>query len=130
MTVVLWPAIPPAAGIGAWSLAGLGMGFAYSPLSVTALDRSPRGGEGRTTAALQLTDVLGQALGTGAAGAAVASGVHGLGARPGVALAFGLAGAVAFIAWLVGSRLPPKLIEASADAAPEITTQPVPPAGA
>jgi len=130
MTVVLWPAIPPAAGIGAWSLAGLGMGFAYSPLSVTALDRSPRGGEGRTTAALQLTDVLGQALGTGAAGAAVASGVHGLGARPGVALAFGLAGAVAFIAWLVGARLPPKLIVATPEGGSDLMSLPAPPAGA
>jgi MFS family permease len=86
------------------------MGLAYAPLSVTALDRAPRGREGRTTAGLQLTDVLGQALGTGAAGAVVAAGTRGLGDRPGVAVAFGIGALVGLAALVVGARLPDRLV--------------------
>ena len=114
MAATLLPAVPPWAGVAAWAVAGLGMGLAYSPLSVTALDRAPKGGEGRTTAGLQLTDVLGQALGTGTAGALVAAGSRGLGDRPGVALAFGLGALVGLGALGVGARLPGGLLAARA----------------
>lgn len=56
------------------ALAGFGIGVAYSPLSVVTLDEAVRGREGAATTALQLSDVLGIALGTGAAGAIVAAG--------------------------------------------------------
>jgi len=102
----LWPALPAAVGIASWSIAGFGMGLAYSPLSVTALAQAPTGQEGATTASLQLTDVLGQSLGTGAAGAAVAAGAHGLGVRTGAALAFAIGAAVGLVALGVGRRLP------------------------
>jgi MFS family permease len=110
MGAALLPSISPLWGIAAWAVAGLGMGLAYAPLSVTALDRAPRGREGRTTAGLQLTDVLGQALGTGAAGAVVAAGTRGLGDRPGVAVAFGIGALVGLAALVVGARLPDRLV--------------------
>jgi MFS family permease len=115
MCVVLLPSVPPALGIVAWALAGLGIGTAYSPLSVTTLDRAAAGEEGRATSALQLCDVLGQALGTGVAGAIVAAAATGIGHRPGVALAFSFAIAVALIAVIAGAWLPSQLTSGVAD---------------
>ena len=108
MCVVLLPSVPPALAIVAWALAGAGIGTAYSPLSVTTLDRAAAGEEGRATSALQLCDVLGQALGTGVAGAIVAAASR-IGHGPAVALAFSFAIAVALIGVIVGARLPSRL---------------------
>ena len=105
MCVVLLPAVPPALAIAAWALAGAGIGTAYAPLTVTTLDRAAPGEEGRATSALQLCDVLGQAIGTGVAGAIVAAASR-IGHRPGVALAFSFAIAVALTGVIVGARLP------------------------
>jgi MFS family permease len=109
MSVTLLPSVPVALGIVAWAIGGFGIGQAYSPLSVTTLDRATRGQEGQATSALQLFDVLGQAVGTGVAGAIVAGAARGLGHRDGVALAFGFALFVSVISVLVGVRLPSRL---------------------
>jgi MFS family permease len=108
MCVVLLPSVPPALAIVAWALAGAGIGTAYAPLSVTTLDLAAAGEEGRATSALQLCDVLGQAIGTGVAGAIVA-GTSRIGHRPGVALAFAFAIAVALAGIIVGAWLPGQL---------------------
>jgi MFS family permease len=108
MCTVLLPSVPPALAVVAWAVAGAGIGTAYSPLSVTTLDRAAPGEEGRATSALQLCDVLGQAIGTGVAGAIVAAGAR-IGHGPGVALAFSFAIAVALTAVVVGARLPSQL---------------------
>src|ERR1700678_2987007 len=71
MCVALLPSVPPALAIAAWALAGAGIGTAYAPLSVTTLDLAAAGEEGRATSSLQLCDVLGQAIRTGAAGGIV-----------------------------------------------------------
>jgi MFS family permease len=107
MCAVLLPSVPPALAIASWALAGGGIGTAYSPLSVTTLDRAAPGEEGRATSALQLCDVLGQAIGTGVAGAIVAAAgfSHGTAA----ALAFSFAIAVALIAVTAGTRLPSRM---------------------
>jgi len=105
MCVVLLPSVPPELAIVAWALAGTGIGTAYAPLSVTTLERAAPGEEGRATSALQVCDVLGQALGTGIAGAIVAA-ASGLGHGPGIALAFTFGIAIALIAVIVGARLP------------------------
>ena len=110
MCVVLLPSVPPALGIAAWALAGGGIGTAYAPLSVTTLDRAAAGEEGRATSALQLCDVLGQALGTGIAGALVAAATAGIGHGPGAALAFSFAIAVALAGIIAGTRLPRQLL--------------------
>jgi MFS family permease len=115
MCVVLLPAVPPALGIAAWAIAGAGIGTAYAPLSVTTLDRAAEGEEGRATSALQLCDVLGQALGTGVAGAIVAAAAAGMGHGPAVALAFSFAIAVALTGVIVGARLPGQLTGSAAN---------------
>jgi MFS family permease len=109
MCVVLLPSVPPELAIVAWAVAGLGIGTAYSPLSVTTLDLAAPGEEGRATSALQLCDVLGQAIGTGVAGAIVAAAAAGIGHGPGVALAFSFGIVVALIGVIVGARLPSQL---------------------
>ena len=109
MCAVLLPSVPPALGIVAWAVAGGGIGTAYAPLSLTTLDRAAPGEEGRATSALQLCDVLGQAVGIGVAGAIVAAATTGTGHGTGVALAFSFAIAVALIAVIAGTRLPGQL---------------------
>ncbi len=108
MCVVLLPRVPPALAVVAWAIAGAGIGTAYAPLSVTTLDRAAAGEEGRATSALQLCDVLGQALGTGVAGAIVAT-AAGLGYGARVALAFSFGIAVALTGVFAGARLPGRL---------------------
>jgi MFS family permease len=74
LLVALDPSVPVAVGIAAWSVAGLGMGLAYAPISVTVLGTAAPGQEGSASASLQLTDVLGVSLGTGLGGVFVALG--------------------------------------------------------
>jgi len=57
------------------ALGGFGMGCAYSAHAQLALRSVPESAVGSTTSSMQLTDNLGVALGTGAAGAIVALGV-------------------------------------------------------
>ena len=108
MCVVLVSSVPPALAVVARALAGAGIGTAYAPLSVTTLHLAAAGEEGRATSALQLCDVLGQAIGTGVAGAIVAAASR-IGHGPGVALAFSFAIAVALTGVIVGARLPGQL---------------------
>jgi len=115
MCVVLLPRVPAALAVVAWAIAGAGIGTAYAPLSVTTLDRAAPGEEGRATSALQLCDVLGQALGTGVAGAIVAAAAAGMGHGPAVALAFSFGIAVALTAVIVAARLPAQLTGSAAD---------------
>lgn len=56
----------------AWMVGGLGIGMAYSPLSQAVLGAAEPSQLGSATSALQLSDVLGFALGSGLGGAAVA----------------------------------------------------------
>ena len=46
-----------------WGLAGLGMGMAYAPITMAVLNQAAPGREGAASSSLQLTDVLGVALG-------------------------------------------------------------------
>jgi MFS family permease len=45
MALILQPAVPVAAGIAAWTVAGLGMGLAYAPISLMMLKQAPPGQE-------------------------------------------------------------------------------------
>jgi MFS family permease len=112
---VILTSAPPALAILAWGLAGGGIGTAYAPLSVTTLDRAAAGEEGRAASALQLCDVLGQALGIGVAGAIVATATAGIGHGPAAALAFSFAIAVAFAGIIAGRRLPGQLSSSRPD---------------
>ena len=105
MALVLRSDVPVAEGLAAWSVAGLGMGLAYAPLSLMMLQKAPPGQEGRVSASLNLADVLGTAIGIGVGGAAVA-GTAGHDLRLGVMVAFGAAAAVGVVALAVTRRLP------------------------
>jgi MFS family permease len=60
-----WVAVP------AWIVAGFGMGFGMTTVSVTALRQSPLNEQGANSAALSVTDMLGSALAIGVGGALV-----------------------------------------------------------
>lgn len=73
---ILLPAVPLAVGVAAWSVVGFGMGLAYSAPALIVLREAAPGEQGTITAGLQLSDVIGTALGTGVGGALIALGVR------------------------------------------------------
>jgi MFS family permease len=73
LVLAVRPPVPAWAALGFWSLAAVGMGLAMSSTSVLVLRYSETGQEGRNSAALQLSDAFGSALGIGLAGAAFAT---------------------------------------------------------
>lgn len=68
----LWIATPVALAPITWGLAGLGMGIAYPTATLVGLEHAPAGREGESSAALQLANMLGTALGTGVGGGLLA----------------------------------------------------------
>jgi MFS family permease len=104
---ILSPAVPIWFGIATWGIAGLGMGLSYSPLSLVVLSEAAAGSEGTATSGLQLSDVLGTALGTGVGGAIIAAGAA---ARfegwVGFAASFAVGVLVAVFGSLLAHRLP------------------------
>jgi MFS family permease len=102
--------LPVPASIALWSLAGLGIGLSYAPISVTVLGLAEEGHEGEASSSLQLTDVLGVSLGTGLGGAFVALGEsRGWPTRSGLELTFVATFAVALLGVLAARRLPDRL---------------------
>jgi MFS family permease len=98
---------PIALTVVAWGAAGFAIGLAYAPQAVTVLALAPAGQEGATSAAIQLSDGLGIALGTGLAGGVVA-----LADRAGWSVARGVTGVfvmalvVAVVGLAAARRLP------------------------
>ena len=117
MILVLQPAVPVAEGLAAWTVAGLGMGLAYAPLSLMMLHKAQPGQEGQASASLNLADVLGTALGIGVGGAAVAAAAGG-DLRLGITAAFSVAAAVGIMALAFTRRLPE-----GTSSAPPVTEQ-------
>jgi MFS family permease len=105
MALILQPGVPLAEGMAAWTVAGLGMGLAYAPLSLMMLRHAPPGQEGRASASLNLAEVLGTAIGIGVGGAAVAA-AAGSDLRAGLIAAFAAPAAVAVLALALTGRLP------------------------
>ncbi|MGK2950374.1 MAG: MFS transporter, partial [Acidimicrobiales bacterium] len=104
--------LPVPLAIAVWSVAGLGIGMAYSPLSVTVLGLAEPGKEGASSSSLQLSDVLGVSLGTGLGGAFVAFGdTSGWATRSALQLAFAATLLVALLGVLAARRLPATLPE-------------------
>jgi predicted MFS family arabinose efflux permease len=93
-----WSAIP------AWIVAGAGMGLAYGTISVLVLNLSAPADQGTNSAALQISDTLGGALGIGVAGALVTGfGADRLG--PGLAAAGVLTVVIALVAVVAAIRV-------------------------
>jgi MFS family permease len=98
---------PVALAIVLWGFAGFGMGLSYAPISVTVLATAEPGAEGRATSAMQLTDVLGVALGTGMTGVFVAVGeAADWTTRASLTGAFAVCVAVALLGSVFARRLP------------------------
>ena len=107
MIVVAQLEVPAATAVLAWAIAGLGMGLSYAPLSLVVLAEAPTGAEGTASAALQLCDTLGVALGTGISGAIVAAGATFAWTRAtALTVAFALCATLAIITAVAAARLP------------------------
>jgi MFS family permease len=97
--------VPPELAILTWLGPGVGMGFMYSAVTLVVLRGSPPAEQGAASAALQMSDILGTALGTGVGGAIAAVGERAGGNGLGIALAAVFAvSLVSALLGLVGSR--------------------------
>ena len=72
IAIILIPAIPAQIAIAAWGVGGLGMGLAYSTISLVVLETAPKDQVGSASASMELSSVLGTALGTGLGGVIIA----------------------------------------------------------
>ena len=87
-------------------VAGLGIGLGYAPLSSVALAEAAPGREGVASSSLQLTDVLGMALGTGVGGVIVSTGDRlGAASGPTLAVVFTMSAGVGLGVAALGGRL-------------------------
>jgi MFS family permease len=110
MALCLSDLVPVWCWFVASAVAGLGTGTAYSPLSVVTLAEAEPGREGAASSALQLTDVLGIAVGTGVAGAIVAVGDRiGSGRAGTLGVLFAVSAAVALVLVALSGRLERRL---------------------
>jgi len=106
MAVTVRSSFPVGLAIVAWTLGGLGMGLAYSPISLLMMREAPAGREGWASASLNLTDVLGTATGIGVGGAAVAAGSARGALSAGILAAFAASALVLLAGLAVTRRLP------------------------
>ncbi len=104
---VVLPSVPPEAAIATWILAGLGMGFMYSAVTLVVLRGVPPEQQGSASSALQLSDILGTALGAGVGGALAALGERSGGDGLGWALAgvFGVSMVAALLGLAASGRI-------------------------
>jgi MFS family permease len=106
--VVLSPDVPAWLAIPIWGVAGFGMGLSYSTPSLVVLREAPHHEQGSVTAGLQLSDVLGAALGTGIGGALVHLGTAAGAKVPGweaLAAIFVVSAVVAVVGFVLTGRL-------------------------
>lgn len=112
IALMLAPRVPVAVAYISWMLGGLGMGTAYASVAVTVLAEAEPGREGTASAALQLSDTLGMALGTGIGGALVAIGASiGWTVRVSLVPVFLLSSLVGLAGLVVGRGLPLRVAE-------------------
>jgi MFS family permease len=67
-TAILSSAVPAAASVLAWAVAGLGIGIAYPTATIAILEAAPAGREGEVSSTMQIANALAIALGTGLGG--------------------------------------------------------------
>src|SRR6266571_3470937 len=114
LSTVLSSDVAVAVGIAAWTIAGLGMGLAFSPITLFMLSEAPAGREGWASASLNLADVLGSAIGIGLAGTAVGAAVRfGWSLSAGLAAAFAIPAAAGIAALAISGRLPARRQDAA-----------------
>lgn len=104
--LILVPSVPAVLAVPIFAFAGFGMGLTYAQFALIVLRDVPAAIQGTVTAGLTLSDVLGTALGTGVAAAAVNSAIRqGEGPGPGIAIAIAVGTIVALLGFLVSPRL-------------------------
>jgi MFS family permease len=107
ISIVLVPGSPVLVATVGWTIGGLGMGLAYSMLTLLVLETSTPGEEGMSSAALQLMFTLGTAFGAGIGGAIVALADRGILPLAGaVAVVDAVMIAAAMLALAVSLRVP------------------------
>jgi len=112
---VLIPAIPALVAILAWGVGGLGMGLAYSTLSLVVLETASTDQMGSASASMELSSVLGIALGTGLGGVIIAfAATSGRSASWGIAVIDMLVIVITCLAILTAVRLPGRSPKTSA----------------
>jgi len=106
MLLVLRQDVTWLVAIGAFAVAGFGMGLAYSPLAIIVLREASAGAQGAATSSLSLTESLGTAFGTGLTGALVAASVRTTGdPAAGLGVAFTAASLIGLIGLVLTGRL-------------------------
>jgi MFS family permease len=114
MLLVLRQDVSWLVALGAFGIAGLGMGLAYSPLALIVLREASPETQGTSTSALSLTDSLGTALGTGLTGALVAASLRSTGQpAAGLAAGFAVSVAIGLGGLALTSRLRPRAVPAA-----------------
>src|SRR5574341_430889 len=99
--------IPVAAAALGWGIGGLGMGNAWQTMTLTILAESEEQKVGASSAALNLSSVLGIAIGTGIGGAVVGAGdAAGWDTAVSAGTIFALMFGVAVLALVAAARLP------------------------
>ena len=90
-----------------WTIAGLGIGLAYSTNTLVVLESASEGEEGAAAAGLQLANQVGSGLGAGIVGAIVAvSGSRGNGLERGLVVSFSVMAAVLLFSVMTAQRVP------------------------
>jgi MFS family permease len=98
--------IPVGIAIACWGLAGLGMGIGYNTDSVLAIQAETDHSAATVTSSMQLTDSLGQVLGTGIGGVVLGMASSLRWGRPaGIGITFGLTIAVCAVGMVLASRI-------------------------
>lgn len=103
---VLVEPLPPVLALAGWGIAALGMGIAYSTVSLLVLHQAPTGQEGAASGAMQVSELLCVALAAGLGNAIIAL-ARGLdwGERAGIGLAYALAMLATALGLLTARRL-------------------------
>jgi MFS family permease len=97
---------PISVGIAFWGVAGLGMGICFNTDTVLAMQSTSEYSAGMVSSSMQLSDSLGQTLGTGFGGGAMAlARWMGWGRSCGIGVTFALSVAICLVAMLTSPRL-------------------------
>ncbi|AWN24400.1 MFS transporter [Deinococcus irradiatisoli] len=101
LAALVWPGWPLLLGAACWAAAALGMGLAFPAHTLVVMRHAPAGQQGQVSGTLQLSDMLGSALGAGLGGALVAA----FGIAGAMPWQLGLTISLAAAAMLVAARL-------------------------
>jgi MFS family permease len=124
MALVVMTSVPTWTAVIAWGVGGLGIGLAYPQQALVVLNTSAPGREGFSTAALQLSDVLGVAIGSGVGGVIITTSNRWHdGLNHGLAIVFLMSVGVAVIGVALAGRLPHRPMAATGPTDPTDPTQ-------